>query len=45
MVYDVWWPWRLGRIMRRLKTCTYVRWSDGEIWRYDKAHLKYLRAL
>lgn len=42
-VYDRWWPWRLGTIVKRTKAAVYVRWSDGETWRYDRAHQKFLR--
>ena len=41
-VVDRWWPHRVGTIVRRLKTRLHVQWSDGEIWRYDIAHAKFL---
>ena len=45
MIYDSWWPWRIGRIIKRTKTHTHVRWLDGEVWRYDKAHTQFLRRI
>lgn len=41
-VYDRWWPHRLGKVVKRTKTTTYVRWSDGEVWKYDRDHLQFL---
>jgi hypothetical protein len=41
-VFDRWWPARLGVVMRRLKTSAIVHWDDGEDWRYDRDHLKFL---
>ena len=41
-VIDRWWPQRTGYIAKRFKTCLHVRWSDGEIWRYDVAHTQFL---
>ena len=41
-VVDRWWPHRVGTIVRRLKTRLHVQWSDGEIWRYDTAHARFL---
>lgn len=41
-VFDRWWPYRLGKVVKALKTRTHVRWSDGEVWRYDKAHRQFL---
>jgi hypothetical protein len=41
-VVDRWWPYRVGMIVRRLKTRLHVRWSNGEIWRYDAAHTQFL---
>jgi hypothetical protein len=39
MVYDTWWHWRLGKIVKLTKNrWTRVRWSDGVIWNYDKSH-------
>ncbi len=43
VVYDSWWPLRLGSVVRCLKTRIRVQWSDGEVWSYDKAHQKFLR--
>lgn len=44
VVFDAWWPWRFGRIIRKRKTALWVRWVDGEVWRYDRAHMQFLRA-
>lgn len=41
-VIDTWWPWRFGRVVARSATRLTVRWSDGEIWRYDSAHARFL---
>lgn len=41
-VFDRWWPDRLGIVEKRLKTRLHVRWSDGELWRYDVAHAQFL---
>jgi hypothetical protein len=43
-VVDRWWPDRVGTVVRRLKTRLHVQWSDGEIWRYDAAHARFLTA-
>ena len=45
VVYDTWWPWRVGVVSKVLKTGVHVTWSDGEVCRYDKAHLKFLKRL
>lgn len=42
VVYDRWWPWRLGVVAKRTKTIVRVRWSDGETWKYDRAHRQFL---
>jgi hypothetical protein len=42
-VYDSWWPWRLGRVIKRSKGSTWVKWSDGKVDRYDRANLRFLR--
>jgi hypothetical protein len=42
-VVDRWWPRRMGRVIRRLKTRLHVRWSDGEVWIYDAAHTQFLK--
>jgi hypothetical protein len=44
VVVDRWWPHRVGTIIRRLKTRLHVQWSDGEVWRYDAAHARFLAA-
>jgi hypothetical protein len=41
---DRWWPDRVGTVVRRLKTRLHVQWPDGEIWRYDAAHARFLTA-
>ena len=41
-VYDRWWPWRAGYVLRVGKTRVRVRWSDGTEWSYDTPHLKFL---
>ena len=42
-VFDKWWPWRTGVVIKVCKTRLHVRWLDnGEIWKYDKAHMKFL---
>jgi hypothetical protein len=41
-VVDRWWPHRVGEVVRRLKTRLHVRWLDGEVWRYDAAHARFL---
>lgn len=39
IVYDTWWHWRLGEIVKLTKNgWTRVRWDDGEEWNYDKSH-------
>lgn len=44
-VFDSWWPWRVGRVVRQMKTRVRVCWSNGEEWTYDQAHLQFLRCL
>lgn len=41
-VFDRWWPYRLGVVVKRSKSSCWVRWTDGETWRYDRAHVKFL---
>lgn len=43
IVFDTWWPWRRGTVLRVGKTQLRVRWDDGKEWSYDKAHLQFLR--
>lgn len=45
VVYDSWWPWRVGSIIKVLKTRLHIEWADGKIWIYDLAHMKFLRTL
>ena len=48
-VYDSWWPWRMGKIVKVLKTRVKIAgrpiWSEyaAKIETYDKAHLQFLR--
>lgn len=44
-VYDRWWPWRIGTIVKVLKTRLHVQWADGETWVYDRPHEQFLRDL
>jgi hypothetical protein len=44
-VYDRWWPYRVGYVIKKLKTRIRVEWSNGEIWTYDQAHLQFLNPL
>ncbi len=41
-VYDRWWPWRVGVVVKRTKTTTHVCWEDGEVWTYDREHRQFL---
>jgi hypothetical protein len=43
-VYDSWWPYRLGKVVRVTKTTVHVKWADtGFKWVYDRAHMKWLK--
>ena len=44
-VFDTWWPWRHGTVLRIGETRLRVRWDDGQEWSYDKAHLQFLRPI
>jgi len=48
-VYDRWWPWRVGKIIKILKTRVKIEFPNifGEksIVTYDKAHLKFLEVI
>lgn len=44
-VYDRWWPWCVGRVEHVRKTQLRVRWVDGGVWVYDRAHMKFLVTL
>lgn len=44
-VFDRWWPYRYGVVIKRLKTRLHVRWSDGEVWNYDRPHMQFLEKL
>lgn len=47
-VYDRWWPWRLGIVLKVLKTRLHVKWLSGynneadRLWIYDIPHSKFL---
>lgn len=41
-VFDRWWPYRHGVVIKRLKTRLRVQWSDGEVWTYDQPHMQFL---
>jgi hypothetical protein len=43
IVHDSWWPWMLGIIVKINKSSVYVKQSDGQIVRYDKAHQRFLK--
>jgi hypothetical protein len=44
IVYDAWWPWRLGVVVRVLKTRIKVRYNGLDVvWSYDVAHQRFLR--
>lgn len=42
VVHDRWWPHRAGVVIRIGKVRVRVRWSDGEVQSYDRAHRKFL---
>lgn len=44
-VYDRWWPWKTGVVIRTFKTTVHVRWVDGSTQRYDAAHWQFLEEL
>jgi hypothetical protein len=41
-VHDKGWPWRLGVVIRVLKTRVHVQWTGGEVWNYDLPHTQFL---
>lgn len=45
VVFDAWWPWRRGTILRIGETRLRVRWDDGQEWSYDTSHMQFLRPL
>lgn len=45
IVFDRWWWWRLGVVVKRTKTRLRVMWSDGEVWNYDRPHQRFLKRL
>lgn len=32
----------MGVITKRYETSAYVKWFDGEVWRYDRNHLQFI---
>lgn len=44
IVFDSWWPYRLGKVLRVGVRTMRVRWMDGGEWSYDKDHQQFLRA-
>jgi len=44
-VYDRWWPWRAGTVVKRMKTRARILWSDGTTWTYDTPHMQFLEKL
>lgn len=44
-VYDRWWPWKHGIIVKKLKTVLYVSFSGEVPVRYDKSHFQFLEKL
>ena len=44
MVYDRWWPWRIGRVVKVLRTRVKIRFQDTptRISTYDNAHCQFL---
>ncbi len=41
VVYDRWWPWNIGRVIKILKTRTEIEFSCGRTM-YDSAHTQFL---
>lgn len=44
-VVDRWWRWRNGFVVKRSKSSVWVRWEDGQTWRYDRAHQQFLEKI
>jgi len=44
-VFDRWWPYRYGVVIKVLKTRLRVQWSDGEVWSYDRPHMQFLERM
>jgi len=42
-VVDEWWPWRFGTVIKSTKRTTHVRWLGGDVWKYDRTHMKFLK--
>jgi hypothetical protein len=38
-VYDRWWPWKVGKVVKVLKTRVQVQFPD-RVTTYDEAHSK-----
>lgn len=45
LVYDAWWPWQVGQVLACSPNFCRVRYEAGKIVRYDKPHMKFLRAV
>lgn len=43
LVFDAWWPSRLGQVTAVLPNRIVVKWNDGAQWRYDREHSKFLK--
>jgi hypothetical protein len=41
LVVDRWWPWRYGTVIKA-RPVLLIKWDDGEVWRYDRAHQVFL---
>jgi hypothetical protein len=41
-VYDRWWPWKKGWIVKQLNTRIYIWFNRYTTERYDKAHCQFL---
>ncbi len=44
-VFDRWWPWRIGVIVKKSRTRVWVQFSPSEVTRFDFAHLQFLEPL
>lgn len=50
-VWDSWWPWRKGKVVKVLKTRVHIHFDKtiwdyaSGIWNYDKAHFSFLRLM
>lgn len=41
-VYDRWWPWQCGVIIKKMRTKVRIRRNDSQIITYDRAHCQFL---